>query len=91
MRDYVLHQASQLGYAPGQGLLVNLLRNWRARRAVARLDQFDDHILRDIGVTRDEIREAVGVSLNENAALVLHETARQRRLKFGRFSSLAGE
>jgi uncharacterized protein YjiS (DUF1127 family) len=29
-----------------------ILKNWIARRAIAKLDRIDDYILRDIGLTR---------------------------------------
>jgi uncharacterized protein YjiS (DUF1127 family) len=76
MRDYALHQAQTAGSLPGAGLLENLLRNWAARRAVRRMESLDDHLLRDIGVTRDEVRWAAGLPLSQNAALSLDERSR---------------
>ena len=52
--------------------------------AVTRLDSFDDYILRDIGVTRGDVRWASGLPLSVNAAVALEERAlqRQRRMIF---------
>jgi uncharacterized protein YjiS (DUF1127 family) len=79
MREYVLHQAQLYEAASGSGLLSRVLRHWRARRAVARLDGLSDRMLEDIGVTRYEVRWAANLPLSCNAALELHETARLRR------------
>jgi len=55
MRDYALNQAVFRGEI-GSPILARLWRNWLARAEVRRLEDLDDHILSDIGVTRDEIR-----------------------------------
>jgi uncharacterized protein YjiS (DUF1127 family) len=79
MRDYALSRA-QSAEATGSGsFLGQLIRNWRARRAVARLDRLDDHMLRDIGITREDLRWAAGLPLTVNAALAMDERASRRR------------
>jgi uncharacterized protein YjiS (DUF1127 family) len=52
------------------GLLATLARAWagarsrlRHRRDYARLLDLDDHLLADIGLTRDQAREALGPAL----------------------------
>jgi uncharacterized protein YjiS (DUF1127 family) len=57
----------------------SMLRNWRARRAVNRLQDFDDYMLRDIGVTRLDVRWASGLPLSVNAAQALEERSFRRR------------
>lgn len=79
MRDYALNRAYAAGEAPGGSFISRLIRNWLARRAVARLADFDDHMLYDIGLTRDDISWAVRQPLSVNAALILEERQRQRR------------
>lgn len=79
MRDYALNRAVAAEATGSLSLLWGLLRNWRARRAVSRLDQLDDHLLRDIGVTREELRWAAGLPLSLNAALQLEDRANRRR------------
>lgn len=89
MRDYALHQAQIAGSLPGAGLLENLVRNWLARKAVRRLEALDDHLLRDIGATRDDVLWAARLPLSENAALALDErtrgykTEQQRNPRYG--------
>jgi len=59
--------------------IVRFVRNWKARRAVTRLQDFDDHMLRDIGVTRLDVRWASDLPLSTNAALALEERSFRRR------------
>ena len=85
MRDYVLNQAISQGEYGIVSFLRRTFRNWVARRAVARLDTYDDFLLRDIGVSRDDIRWATSLPLSQNAALALEErSVRQRRAEFAR-------
>lgn len=78
MRDYALNRAHAAGEAPGGSLIARLVRNWAARRAVARLESYDDYMLRDMGVTREDVTWAAGRPLTVNAALALEERSRQR-------------
>jgi uncharacterized protein YjiS (DUF1127 family) len=79
MKNYALSQAIQSGSVGPVGILSKLWRNWRARRAVARLEELDDFLLRDIGVTRGDIAQAATTPLRDNAALVLQSLSRERR------------
>lgn len=78
MREYALNRALSAGEASGGSLIARLWRNWIARRAVSRLADYDDYILRDIGVTRDDVNWAAGRPLTVNAALALEERSNQR-------------
>ena len=78
MRDYALTMAQAQEATGSASILGQLIRNWRARRAVARLDRLDEHMLRDIGVTREDVRWAAGLPLTVNAALAMDERARRR-------------
>lgn len=77
MRDYALNQAislEEVGVSP----IRRLIRNWRARRAVARLETYDDYMLRDIGLARLDVEWAAGLPLTVNAALALEERSYRR-------------
>lgn len=50
------------------------------REAFRYLLTLDDELLEDIGVTRDQVRQAADLPLNQNAALVLQKEARRARL-----------
>ncbi len=83
MRDYALSRASALGDIGGQSIFQRVVRNWKARRRVTKLGDYDDHILRDIGVTRSDVQWASGLPLTVNAALALEERAfKRRRVQF---------
>ena len=79
MRDYALNRAISLGEYGAVSFIRRLLRNWQARRRVVNLSSFDDHMLRDIGVSRGEVEWAAGLPLTVNAALALEERAFRRR------------
>jgi uncharacterized protein YjiS (DUF1127 family) len=79
MRDYVLNRAISLEEGNGFSLISRVWRNWQARKRITDLSNYDDYMLRDIGVTRDEIQWAVGLPLTVNAALALEERSFQRR------------
>ena len=83
MREYALHRAESFGEFGAVSGFQRLLRNWKARRNVQKLEDYDDFTLRDIGITRDEIRWASALPLSVNAALALEEKAFRRR-KTGR-------
>jgi uncharacterized protein YjiS (DUF1127 family) len=82
MRDYALNRALSVGEAPGGSFISRLFRNWLARRAVARLADYDDHMLSDIGLSREDIYCAIRQPLSVNAALILEDRQRQRRRFF---------
>ena len=62
MRDYALSRAEAAEATGSLSLLWRVIRNWRARRAVERLDALDDYLLNDIGVTRADVRAALDVA-----------------------------
>jgi uncharacterized protein YjiS (DUF1127 family) len=78
MRDYALSRAQSAEATGSASIVGQLIRNWRARRAVARLDLLDDRMLRDIGLTREDLRWASGLPLSVNAALAMEQRSRNR-------------
>ena len=79
MRDYALHRAMALGETGGWSVSL-FLRRWWARRFVRKLEQLEDHLLTDIGITRDDLRWAAELPLSVNAAIALDELAKRKRL-----------
>ena len=81
MRDYALNHAASFNSPVGSSFLARFINNWRVRRSVSKLNEFDDYMLQDIGVTRADIAWAAGLPLTVNAALALEErSAKHRRL-----------
>lgn len=61
--------------AQGAGLAHRL----RRRRRLYRMLGLDDHMLDDIGITREDLLWAIDLPLRVNAALLMHARARCRR------------
>lgn len=59
MRDYMLHQAEMRDQTYVFPKLHRLLRAWRARRQLRALEQLDDHVLKDIGLTRSQVARSL--------------------------------
>ena len=55
MRDYILTQAETADKTFTFPVLHRIAANWRKRRQLRQLEQLDDHVLMDIGLTRDEL------------------------------------
>ncbi len=55
MRDYVRSEASARDSVFAFPILRRLLRNWFARRYLRKLEEFDDDMLQDIGLTRGDL------------------------------------
>ena len=89
MNDYAHHMAQNSGSLAGYGILAKLWHNWQARKSVAKLAKLDDFMLRDIGLTRDQVSWAKHQSLSINAALALEECVRQRQVVSSLRSSCA--
>lgn len=71
MKNYALHQAEFGGFTPGSTNLATYYHNWQARRSVRSLAKLDDHLLRDMGVSRQCIETALRLPLSANPALYL--------------------
>ncbi len=57
-------------------LAQSLQRRWR----LYRMQSLDDHLLDDIGITREELEWAIRLPLHINAALALRDRAERRRM-----------
>ena len=59
--------------------LFERLRQIRRRRGFSRLLDLDDHMLKDIGVTRGEVEIAASLPLSIDAATALRRMSLERR------------
>ncbi|MDX3925688.1 MAG: DUF1127 domain-containing protein [Shinella sp.] len=57
---------------------ATILRAWRNRSVTLRLSEFDDHQLLDIGLRREDVREAMASSFFADPGLHLTIAARER-------------
>jgi uncharacterized protein YjiS (DUF1127 family) len=73
MNDYAQHQASFSGGMTGEGIIARFITNWQAKRAVKNLWQLDDHMLNDMGLTREEVAWAITRPLSINAVQALED------------------
>jgi uncharacterized protein YjiS (DUF1127 family) len=66
MREYALHQATTRQMALADSPIARLIANWKARRVIRQLDQYDDFMLRDIGLTRGVLQHAASLPITTN-------------------------
>lgn len=83
MRDLTLTQTIGRDAAGAFAGLRRIAANWLRRRRLRRVDDLDDHILSDIGVTRDELRAALKLPLSVDPIWELNSQARRRRSRQG--------
>ena len=55
------------------------VRVWRARQLLGQLGSLCDHELRDIGLTRQDLRDITGLRPGHDPSIMLEHRARQRR------------
>ena len=56
-------------------------RSWHNRRKVMALSDFDDHMLADIGLCREDIRDALNLPFVQDPAIELQRSALRNRSK----------
>lgn len=78
MRDYALERALNRDSAHAFPTLRRLFANWFRRRSLRRVEELDDHILRDIGVSRDDLRAALRMPLEVDPYQELQRRLRRR-------------
>ena len=69
---------------------VELVRAYKNRRDLESLAAFDDRMLRDIGLTRGDLRDAIGEPLWRDPTNILVKRARERRLAARNLSIVGG-
>lgn len=57
MREYVLSEVRSRQAYGRFTVVARIVRNWRHRKDIKRLQAMDDHMLRDIGLTRDLVEQ----------------------------------
>lgn len=80
MREYVLSQAHSANAAQAFAGLRRIASNWLRRRRLYRLEELDDRMLDDIGLTRDELTTALRLPLVIDPLRELDRRARARRI-----------
>mgnify|MGYP003514658476 FL=1 len=64
MREYVAHEARSRLSTFSFSTLRQLVRNWRCRKQLLKLHGLDDYQLKDIGLTRGQLRHLAGLPLS---------------------------
>lgn len=87
MREAASFIASQTASAPADALsaLARMLRRgfrlWSARRKLTRLTELDDHLLADIGLTREDVRLALDLPFSHEPVQELQKRALRNRAR----------
>ena len=64
MREYVSNEARSRLSTFSFSTLRQLVRNWRCQRQLRKLHVLDDYQLKDIGLTRTQLRQISGLPLS---------------------------
>ena len=64
MREYVAHEARSRLSTFSFSTLRQLVRNWRCRKQLLKLHGLDDFQLKEIGLTRSQLRHLSGLPLS---------------------------
>jgi uncharacterized protein YjiS (DUF1127 family) len=54
-------------------------RSWQNRRRIAALNDFDDHLLADMGLQKDDVRQVLELPFAQDPALELQRLALRNR------------
>jgi uncharacterized protein YjiS (DUF1127 family) len=84
MRDYIMTEARSRESTYSFPVLRRVVGNWLKRRQLRRLEQLDDHILMDIGLTRDELLRVQHLPLDVDPVWELMRQDRMRPRIAGR-------
>ncbi len=79
MREYVLNQALSNDRGGPFPVLRRLYSNWRKRRRLTDLQQLDDRILKDIGITRADLSATLAQPMTVDPVWDIERRARLRR------------
>ena len=73
------HHTDHLGRPAWLEKLQALLVAWQRRRRIARLLDYDDHLLEDMGHRRSDIVEALALPISVDARALLLQRKEERR------------
>jgi uncharacterized protein YjiS (DUF1127 family) len=79
MRDYALNRAIFDDRIGNRSLFSRLFHNWKSRREVNQLAEFDDFMLADIGVSRADVDWAAHLPLSTDATEELERRTASRQ------------
>jgi uncharacterized protein YjiS (DUF1127 family) len=79
MRDYVLNQAEGQFYGSLFGNLRRYIHNWTRRRMLKGIEELDDYLLQDIGLTRGAVESVLDLPLIYDPVIELHRRLNARR------------
>ena len=64
MREYIFNEARSRLSTYRFSILRQLVRNWRSKQQLLKLHMLEDYQLKDIGLTRGELRHISGLPLS---------------------------
>ena len=64
MREYVANEARSRSSTFSFSALRQLVRNWRSKQQLLKLHALEDYQLKDIGLTRGQLRQISGLPLS---------------------------
>ena len=80
--NFIARQASsqEAGALPAlAGTVHKLYRAWRNRRSLMRVTELDEHLLADIGISREDVKWALDLPIGYDPAAALQERALRNR------------
>jgi uncharacterized protein YjiS (DUF1127 family) len=83
MREYALNQADQQYRGSFLGKFRQYAKNWLRRKMLKEVSDLDDHILKDIGLERQELLEALTLPLAYDPFGEVHRRVLANRRRLG--------
>lgn len=79
MRDYILTQAHAADNAVAFPALRRILANWSRRRKLRGIEDLDDRLLADIGLSRSDLGDVLNLPLSLDPIAELNRRSRRKR------------
>lgn len=64
MREFVLQQSLVRQSGGGFSVVVRMIKNWRMQKAYRQMMALEDHMLKDIGLNRDDLHQLMSMPLD---------------------------